>query len=55
MLGGECCVPAQDNDGWRSAVDLASAHFPRNSIQSISEQGFKLKPDVPKEKRFPNA
>lgn len=35
-------------------MDLASAHFPRNSIQHISEHGFKLKPDVLKEKRFPN-
>lgn len=54
MLEGGCCVLAQDDDGWRSAGDLASAHFPRNSIQCISEHGFKLKPDVLKEKRFPN-
>lgn len=53
MLGGGCCVLAQDNDGWRNAVDLASAQFPRNSIQCISDHDFKLKPDVLKEKRFP--
>lgn len=35
-------------------MDLASAHFPRSSIQCISEHDFKLKPDVLKEKRFPN-
>lgn len=54
MLGEGCCVVAQEDDGWRSAVDLAPAHFPRNSIQCISEHGFKMKPDVLKEKRFPN-
>lgn len=35
-------------------MDLASPHFPRNSIHCISEHDFKLKPGVLKEKRFPN-